>query len=274
VDGSLRTCELDEKGCRRFAAQATPCPGGVCADTARCGFTVGGVVTGLIGAVVLELGGEQLSITADGTFQFQPRVDGTPYAVAIAQHPAEQQCSVTGGAGALAGSNVSNIRVACDGEPLGNLQRISYIKASNTGDSDGFGSAVAIDGDTLVVGAQYEDSDASGINGADNNALTQAGAVYVFARSGDGWAQQAYLKASNPGFNDGFGSAVAIVGNTLAVGAPREASAAVGIGGDESNNQASGAGAVYVFVRQGTTWTQQAYIKASNTGANDSLAKR
>ena len=139
ADGRLRTCELDKNGCRRFAAEATPCPGGVCADTGLCGFTVGGVVTGLIGALVLELGGEQLSITADGTFQFRPRVDGTPYAVAIAQHPAEQQCSVTGGVGALAGSNVSNIRVDCDGEPLGNLQEISYIKASNTGDVDSFG---------------------------------------------------------------------------------------------------------------------------------------
>ena len=98
-----------------------------------------------------------------------------------------------------------------------------------------------------------------------------AGAVYVFVRSGDSWAQQAYIKASNPGLNDGFGTALALVGDTLAVGAPREASAAVGIGGDESNNQASGAGAVYVFVRQGTTWTQQAYIKASNTGTNDNF---
>jgi hypothetical protein len=229
------------------------------------------VVTGLVGALGLELGGEQLSITADGTFQFRPRVDGTPYSVAIAQHPAEQQCSVTGGVGALAGSNVSNIRVDCDGEPLGNLFEISYIKASNTGASDNFGSPVAIDGDTLVVGAKFEDSSASGINGADNDALSSAGAVYVFVRSGDRWAQQAYIKASNPGSGDSFGTALALVGNTLVVGAPREASAAVGIGGDESNNQASGAGAVYVFVRQGTTWTQQAYIKASNTGANDNF---
>ena len=270
ADGRLRTCELDEKGCRRFAEQMTPCPGGVCADTALCGFTVGGVVTGLIGAVVLDLGGEQLSITANGTFQFLPRVDGARYAVAIAQHPAEQQCSVAGGVGAIAGSNVSNIRVACDGEPLGNLQEIAYIKASNTGASDSFGS-VAIDGDTLVVGAPGEDSDASGINGADNDARSASGAVYVFARSGDGWAQQAYIKASNPDSNDGFGGAVALVGDTLAVGAVREASAAVGIGGDQSNNQLSGAGAVYVFVRQGTTWTQQAYIKASNTGASDNF---
>jgi hypothetical protein len=271
AEGRLRTCEVDEKGCRRFPEQATPCPGGVCADTGRCGFTVGGVVTGLIGALRLELGGEQLPITADGTFKFQPRVDGTAYAVAVAQHPAEQQCSVTRGVGALAGSNVSNIRVDCDGAPLGNLQEISYIKASNTGDSDSFGSAVAIDGDTLVVGARFEEGGASGINGTDNDALVGAGAVYVFVRSGDSWAQQAYIKASNPGSPDNFGAAVALVGNTLAVSAPREASAAVGIGGDESNNQANNAGAVYVFVRQGTTWTQQAYIKASNTGTNDNF---
>ena len=145
----------------RFAAEATPCPGRL---RRHRSLRLHGwrVVRFLIGAVVLELGGEQLSITADGTFQFQPRVDGTPYAVAIAQHPAEQQCSVTGGVGALAGSNASNIRVACDGKPLGNLQKISYVKASNTGEVDSFGWALAIDGDTLVVGAPFEDSDASG----------------------------------------------------------------------------------------------------------------
>ena len=150
----------------------------------------------------------------------------------------------------------------------------AYIKASNTGDSDLFGGAVALsnDGNTLAVGASGEDSNATGIGGSEaNDSLSTAGAVYIFTRSGSTWTQQAYIKASNTG-DDSFGIALALNGsdgNTLAVGATQEASNATGIGGDQANNSSAGAGAVYVFTRSGSTWTQQAYIKASNTDASD-----
>jgi ABC-type transporter Mla maintaining outer membrane lipid asymmetry permease subunit MlaE len=146
----------------------------------------------------------------------------------------------------------------------------AYIKASNTGAGDQFGISVALSGDTLAVGARNESSNAVGINGAQNNDLAlNSGAVYVFTRTGTVWTQQAYLKASNTGANDTFGSSVALSGDTLAVGASLESSNATGIGGDQNNDLAPGSGAVYVFTRTGTVWTQQAYIKASNTGAND-----
>src|SRR5262249_52930198 len=63
-------------------------------------------------------------------------------------------------------------------------------------------------------------------------------------------------------------------GNTLAVGAFQEASAATGVGGDQSDNSVSGAGAAYVFSRTGATWRQDAYLKASNPemAANFGLA--
>lgn len=146
----------------------------------------------------------------------------------------------------------------------------AYLKASNTGANDGFGFASAISGDTIVVGAYLEDSNAAGVNGngADNSA-SSAGAVYVFVRSGTTWTQQAYLKASNPQAIDLFGYAVAISGDTIVVGAILEDSNATGVNGDQSNNSAVDSGAAYVFVRSGTTWTQQAYLKASNTGAGD-----
>ena len=83
-------------------------------------------------------------------------------------------------------------------------------------------------------------------------------------------AQQAYLKASNTGANDVFGP-VAISGDTLVVGAFQEDSNAIGVNGDQANNSATDSGAVYVFVGDGTNWSQQAYLKASNTGANDSF---
>ena len=167
----------------------------------------------------------------------------------------------------------------------------AYIKASNADASDHFGFSVALSGDTLVVGAPFESSNSTGVNPsttsagdanpqADNTA-TDSGAVYVFTRTGSTWNQRAYIKASNTGANDEFGSSVALSGNTLAVGTSREDSHSTGVnpsttitgGADpQADNTATDSGAVYVFTRSGTdntTWTQQAYIKASNTGSND-----
>ncbi|MCB1091602.1 MAG: FG-GAP repeat protein, partial [Verrucomicrobiae bacterium] len=146
----------------------------------------------------------------------------------------------------------------------------AFLKASNTGSSDHFGYSVAVFGDTLVVGAPGEASPATGVNGdGSGNGLTESGAAYVFVRSGGVWVQQAYLKASNSGMLDGFGAAVAISGDTIVVGAPGEDSAATGVNGDELDNTAGSSGAVYVFVRSGNQWSQQAYLKASNTEDSD-----
>lgn len=150
----------------------------------------------------------------------------------------------------------------------------AYVKASNTGGGDFFGVAVALsaDGSTLAAGAIGEKSAAPGVgaNEADNSA-NAAGAVYVFQRTGIVWAQQAYVKSSNPDMLDLFGTQVALSGdgNTLAVGAPGEDSNATGIGGNQIDNSVSGAGAAYLFTRVGVVWSQQLYIKASNPGSND-----
>ncbi|HWO17361.1 MAG TPA: integrin, partial [Kofleriaceae bacterium] len=150
----------------------------------------------------------------------------------------------------------------------------AYVKASNTGEFDNFGVSVALslDGATLAVGANGEASAASGVGGnQDDNSAQYAGAVYVFERSGTTWSQQAYVKASNTGVGDYFGQSVALSADdaTLVVGAAGESSAANGIGGNQDDNSAQYAGAVYVFERSGTTWSQQAYVKASNTDAGD-----
>ena len=146
----------------------------------------------------------------------------------------------------------------------------AYLKASNTDVDDEFGRSVSISGDTLVIGATGEESNATGINGnQSNNSLIKAGAAYVFVRSGTTWSQQAYLKASNTGLADQFGYSVSISGDTLVVGANGEDSNATGVNNGEGNNSRINSGAVYVFVRNGTTWSQQAYVKASNTGTQD-----
>ena len=151
-----------------------------------------------------------------------------------------------------------------------NFAQQAYVKASNTGMSDSFGYAVDVSRDTLVVGAPYERSNATGVDGDQtDHSLDSSGAAYVFVRDGTAWSQQAYLKASNTGENDNFGFAVAISGDTIAVGAYGEASSATGIDGDQNDNMAIFSGAVYVFVRDGTSWTQQAYLKASNAETGD-----
>jgi hypothetical protein len=161
---------------------------------------------------------------------------------------------------------------------------IGYFKVSNSGATSAyeyFGHSVSLsaDGDTLAVGAIGEGSSAKGINGGGdtelNNGAQGAGAVYVFTRTTTGWSQQAYIKASNTGAGDAFGHSVSLSadGDTLAVGAIGEASSAKGINVEnaQSNNEAPDSGAVYVFERTGADWSQEAYIKASNTGKGDSF---
>lgn len=150
----------------------------------------------------------------------------------------------------------------------------AYLKAPNARAGDAFGERIALsaDGATLAVGAPGEDSSATGVDGNElDSGAPDSGAVHVFARSGANWIRQAYLKPSNTDGNDEFGREVAISadGGTLAVGAPGEDSAATGANGDASDNTAADSGAVYVFGRDGSGWTQRAYLKASNTGAGD-----
>jgi len=145
-----------------------------------------------------------------------------------------------------------------------------YLKASNTGADDQFGTSVTVSGDMVVVGAFIEDSNATGVNGNQaDNSMFNSGAAYVFVRNGASWSQEAYLKASNTGWAAYFGYPVALSGNTLVVGAYGERSGATGVNGNQADWSAPSAGAAYVFVRDGSTWLQQAYLKASNTGTND-----
>jgi len=161
-------------------------------------------------------------------------------------------------------------------------QQQAYIKASNTGSGDRFGDSISLsaDGSTLAVGAPFEDSAATGVNGdqTDNsaggegepfNTAVGAGSVYVFVRNNQIWQQQAYLKSSNTNTPDNFGGDISLSadGSTLAISASGEESAATDVNGDQTDNSVSGAGAVYVFFRSNGLWQQQAYIKASNTGS-------
>ena len=158
----------------------------------------------------------------------------------------------------------------------GNWSQQAYLKAPNAEASDNFGWAVAIDGDTIAVSAVQESSSQTTItNGqtasADNSA-PQSGATYVFVRSSGSWSQQAYLKASNAHTFNEFGWSVSVSGDSIAVGSPLESSnqATITNGvGSSSNTTASESGAAFVYARSGGSWTQEAYLKAPNVGAND-----
>ncbi|MGQ9926873.1 MAG: FG-GAP repeat protein, partial [Chloroflexaceae bacterium] len=139
----------------------------------------------------------------------------------------------------------------------------AYLKAANADANDEFAYTVAIDGDTIVVGARFEDS-GNPANPNDNSAQ-DTGAVYVFTRSGATWIQQAYLKAAIRDPGDDFGFAVAIDGDTIVVGASGEESGT----GNPNDNSRTDSGAAYVFVRNGNSWTQQAYLKPDNPDVSD-----
>lgn len=150
----------------------------------------------------------------------------------------------------------------------------AYVKASNTragaAPRGELGASVALsaDGATLAVGARTETSGATGVNGDQADASAPyAGAVYVFRRAG-AWSQEAYVKASNTRYNSYF-HAVSLSpdGSTLAVGAHGEWSASRGVNGDATDASSNFAGAVYLFGRSGSTWKQNAYLKASNNKA-------
>ena len=106
------------------------------------------------------------------------------------------------------------------------------LSAADGAQGDKFGQAVAISGDTLVVGAPTADVGANG----------DQGSVYVYVRSGTTWVPQQELHASDGVMGDRFGSAVAISGDTLVVGEPA---------------YGRWTGSAFVFVRTGTSWIQQ-----------------
>ena len=153
-------------------------------------------------------------------------------------------------------------------DPL--AQQTAYLKPAAVGSTqagDLFGFAVAVSGDTVVVGARDEDSASLGVNSTpDEFAAGSSGAAYVFVLSAGQWIQQAYLKpaAVGPGgqAGDHFGWSVAISGDTIVVGAPDEDSATTGVNSVPAEG-ASNSGAAYVFVRNAGVWSQQAYVKAT-----------
>ncbi len=109
---------------------------------------------------------------------------------------------------------------------------------------DHFGMAVAVSGNTIIVGA-YDHK-----VGANNG----QGAAYVYVRAGATWTLQQKLSASDGAQFDQFGLSVAINGDTAVIGAL----------GDDVNATNDNRGSAYIFTRTGATWTQAVKLTASN----------
>ena len=130
-----------------------------------------------------------------------------------------------------------------------NWSQQAKLTASDGASTDAFGFSVALSGNTALIGAIFDDV----------SAVSNQGSAYVFVRSGTTWSEQTRLIASGGAQDDRFGVSVAVNANTALVGATLD-----DVGG---TNQ----GSAFVFVRSGTTWSQQAQLTASDGTGDDRL---
>ncbi len=120
------------------------------------------------------------------------------------------------------------------------------ITASDPAAADWFGSSVAIDGEYAIIGSILDDDGGN-----------SSGSAYIFKRSGTSWSQQAKITASDGAPSDQFGREVSISGDYAVVGVYQD------------DDAGSSSGSAYVFVRSGTSWTQQAKLTANDAAADD-----
>ena len=119
------------------------------------------------------------------------------------------------------------------------------LLVSDAQEFENFGTSVAIDDETLVIGSRFADATPDGGEGA----------TYVFTRTGNTWTETQKLTASDGQQSDFFGERLAIDGDTIVIGAPSRA-----------DNRA---GAAYVFTRTGNTWTETQKLTASDGQPGD-----
>ena len=137
------------------------------------------------------------------------------------------------------------------------LQFAKRLVSNDRSGGDELGSSVAVDGDTLVIGAL-----------GDDDTENLSGSAYVFTRVAGGWTQAGKLTASDPREDAGFGRAVAVHGDTIVVGAYEDDY----IDLDDSSNNLTDSGAAYVFTKPANGWadmTQTARLTASDAAADD-----
>ena len=151
----------------------------------------------------------------------------------------------------------------------GSWVQTAYLKATNSDAGDLFGTQVALLDDRILVGAPGEDGSGVGVDPAVDEAAPDSGAAYAFRRIGLTWVPDGYIKATNTDAGDAFGSSVALSPSLALIGAPGEASDAIGPFDDQSDNSKALSGAVYAYGRHATGWFPSQYVKAPNTDSGD-----
>ncbi|HKP60625.1 MAG TPA: cadherin-like beta sandwich domain-containing protein [Polyangiales bacterium] len=130
-------------------------------------------------------------------------------------------------------------------------EQLDYVKPTGSGSYDQFGSAIDISGDTMLVGAWFQDAGAT-INGA----------AYVYSRDGDKWKRTAELRAGDLMDYDYFGTSLDLDGDTIVVGAIKE-------GLFDANTGPSKLGNAYVFTRSAGKWTQTQELSGAPQDRSD-----
>jgi hypothetical protein len=128
-----------------------------------------------------------------------------------------------------------------NGNPPEYWAETEKLTASDGGPLEFFGDSVAMDGDYAIVGVPSDDGNAEG-----------SGSAYIFKRDGDSWIEEAKLLASDGAADDSFGHSVSIDGDYAIIGA---------------NWKGAYVGAAYIFKRDGSTWTEEAKLTASDGAA-------
>jgi hypothetical protein len=181
---------------------------------------------------------------ANAQFGFSVAIDGD-YAIISARLEDKD---------ASGGNTISNSGAAYLFENnAGTWAEVQKIVASDRGANDYFGHSVSISGNYAVVGAYYEDQDASG-----SNTLTNSGSAYIFENNAGTWTQTQKIVASDRGANDYFGHSVSISSNFALVGAYWEDEDATG------GNTVFNSGSAYIYENNAGTWTQTQKIVASD----------
>lgn len=184
---------------------------------------------------------------ADDQFGFSVAISGN-YAIISANLEDED----TSGTSTLSSAGSAYI---FERDNMGNWKEVQKIVASDREAGDHFGCSVAMSGNYAIVGARYQNLDASG-----GNSLLSAGAAYIFERDISGnWIETEKLVASDRDVGDDFGVSVGISGNYAIIGARAEDHDALG------SNSTNAAGSAYIFERDPSgNWTQSQKIVASD----------
>jgi LPXTG-site transpeptidase (sortase) family protein len=191
--------------------------------------------TPLLAASSMRLGAVQQSVLTASNPQ---ALDEFGWSVAISGNTAVigvRNADPDSGDGPLSGAGMAYIFVRSGTSWIEEARLVA--KDAEQGDT--FGGSVAIDGNTVVIGAP----------GSDIEDNVSAGAAYVFVREGITWKQKTKLVASDPDDDDAFGVSVAIDGNTIAVGAD-----------SKDFTPLVDTGAVYIYILQDNAWDQKAKL--------------